>query len=95
MRSAAILPRSDTLRSSCAHHTLGWSEGELLGKPGYRLVHPDDVQKSDNERITRGVDAKGSAFGIAHCQKVLRYGFRLASIARLGRETAGGHAPII
>ena len=32
--------------------TLGWSEGELLGKRGFWLVHPDDVQKSDNERIS-------------------------------------------
>jgi PAS domain S-box-containing protein len=31
---------------------LGWSEGELVGKPGLWLVHPDDVQKSDNERIS-------------------------------------------
>lgn len=32
--------------------TLGWSEGELLGKSGEWLVHADDLEKSQSERIS-------------------------------------------
>jgi len=30
--------------------TLGWSEGEIVGKPGESLVHPDDRERASAER---------------------------------------------